>query len=132
MEMKLAQKNSVAISEAESVVMQVFWARGALTSDQVVDALFGKEKWQEATVKTLLNRLLKKGALRARKDNRRYIYAPVLSRAAWVSAESQGFLNRIFGGRVAPLVSYFSEQKKLSKQDIEDLKRLIQDIDNGK
>jgi BlaI family penicillinase repressor len=130
MERKLAQKSSVAISEAESVVMQVFWARGALASDQVVDALVGKEKWQEATVKTLLNRLLKKGALRARKDNRRYIYSPVLSRAAWLSAESHGFLDRMFEGRVAPLVSYFSEQKKLSRQDIKDLKRLIQDIDN--
>jgi BlaI family penicillinase repressor len=132
MERNLAQKRSIAISEAESVVMQVFWARGALGSDQVVDALVGKEKWQEATVKTLLNRLLKKGALRARKDNRRYIYSPVLSRAAWLAAESHGFLNRMFGGRVAPLVSYFSEQKKLSRQDIEDLKRLIQGIDDGK
>jgi BlaI family penicillinase repressor len=126
----LAQKQSVAISEAESVVMQVFWARGALASDQVVSALVGQESWQEATVKTLLNRLLKKGALRARKDNRRYIYSPVLSRTAWLSAESHGFLDRMFGGRVAPLVSYFSEQKKLSKEDIEDLKRLIHDIDN--
>jgi predicted transcriptional regulator len=130
MERKLAQKSSAAISEAESVVMQVFWARGALASDQVVEALVGKEKWQEATVKTLLNRLLKKGALRARKENRRYIYSPVLSRAAWLSAESHGFLNRMFGGRVAPLISYFSQQKKLSRQDLEDLKRLIQDLDN--
>ena len=126
----MAQKSSAAISEAESVVMQVFWARGALASDQVVEALVGKEKWQEATVKTLLNRLLKKGALRARKENRRYIYSPVLSRAAWLSAESHGFLNRMFGGRVAPLISYFSQQKKLSRQDLEDLKRLIQDLDN--
>jgi BlaI family penicillinase repressor len=107
----------------------VFWASGSLASDQVVDALVGQERWQEATVKTLLNRLLKKGALRARKDNRRYIYSPVLSREAWLSAESHGFLDRMFEGRVAPLVSYFSEQKKLSKQDVEDLKRLILDID---
>ncbi len=120
----------MAISEAESVVMRVFWAHGALASDQVVEALIGQEKWQEATVKTLLNRLLKKGALRARKENRRYIYSPVLSRAAWVSAVSHGFLDRMFEGRIAPMVSYFSEQKKMSKQDITDLKRLNEDIDN--
>ena len=130
METELAQKRSIAISDAESVVMQVFWAHGALASDQVVAALIGKEKWQEATVKTLLNRLLKKGALRARKESRRYIYSPVLSRAAWLSAESHGFLDRLFDGRIAPLVSYFSQQKKLSKQDVEDLKRLIQEIDD--
>jgi BlaI family transcriptional regulator, penicillinase repressor len=126
---KMTEKKSTPISEAESVVMQVFWARGALASDDVVAAL-QHGKWQESTVKTLLNRLLKKGALRARKDNRRYIYSPVLSREAWLSAESHGFVDRMFGGRVAPLVSYFSQHKKLSKKDVEDLKQLIKDIDN--
>jgi BlaI family penicillinase repressor len=126
----LVHKRSVAISEAESVVMRVFWAHGALACEHVVEALSGQEKWQEATIKTLLNRLLKKGALRARKQSRRYIYSPVLSRAAWLSAESHGFLDRVFEGRIAPLVSYFSEQKKLSKQDIADIKRLIEGIDD--
>jgi BlaI family penicillinase repressor len=125
-------KKSMPISAAESTVMQVFWARGALTSEDVVVALESHGKWQEATVRTLLNRLLKKGALRARKDNRRYIYSSVLTRDEWLSAESHGFLDRLFGGRVAPLVSYFSQQKKLSKKDIEDLRRLIKEIDNGR
>ncbi len=104
-------KKVMSISAAESVVMQVFWERGALASEEVVAALESHGKWQETTVKTLLNRLLKKGALRARKDNRRYIYSPVLTRDDWLSIESHGFLDRLFGGRVAPLVSYFSQQK---------------------
>jgi BlaI family penicillinase repressor len=118
------------ISQAESVVMQVFWERGALASEDVVAALENHGKWQESTVKTLLNRLLKKGALRARKDNRRYIYSAVLKRDEWLSAESHGFVDRLFGGRVAPLVSYFSQQKKLSRKDVEELKKLIKDMDN--
>ncbi|HTB68230.1 MAG TPA: BlaI/MecI/CopY family transcriptional regulator [Steroidobacteraceae bacterium] len=118
------------ISQAESVVMQVFWERGALASEDVVAALENHGKWQESTVKTLLNRLLKKGALRARKDNRRYIYSAVLKRDEWLSAESHGFVDRLFGGRVAPLVSYFSQQKKLSRIDVEELKKLIKDMDN--
>jgi BlaI family penicillinase repressor len=117
------------ISEAESVVMQIFWARGALPTEEVVAALESHQKWQESTVKTLLNRLLNKGALRARKDNRRYVYSPVLTKDEWLSTESLGFVERLFGGRVAPLVSYFSQQKKLSKKDIEDLKQLIKEID---
>jgi BlaI family penicillinase repressor len=125
-------RKSVPISAAESVVMEVFWARGALSSEDVIAALESHGKWQESTVKTLLNRLLKKGALRARKDNRRYIYSPVLTRDAWLSAESHGLLDRLFGGRVAPLVSYFSEHNKLSSKDIEDLKRLIKEIDDGR
>ncbi len=128
----MTAKKSVPLSAAESTVMQVFWARGALASEDVVVALESHAKWQEATVRTLLNRLLKKGALRARKDNRRYIYSPVLSRDEWLSVESHGFLERLFGGRVAPLVSYFSQHNKLSKKDVEDLKRLIKEIDNGR
>ena len=126
----MPKRKIAPISEAESVVMQVFWERGALPTDEVIAALEGHGKWQEATVKTLLNRLLKKGALKARKDNRRYVYSPVLERRDWLSDESQGFLDRMFGGRVAPLVSYLSEQKKLGKKDIEELKRLIKEIDD--
>jgi len=125
-------KSSMPISEAESIVMQVFWERGALPSEDVVSALKSHGKWQESTVKTLLNRLLKKGALRARKDKRRYVYSPVLTRNEWLSRESHGFLDRLFGGRVVPLVSYFSQQRKLSKKDIEDLKRLIKEIDDAR
>ena len=128
----MAVKKSMPISAAESIVMQVFWARGALVSEDVVAALKGHGKWQEPTVKTLINRLLRKGALSARKDNRRYIYSPVLTRDEWLSIESHGFLDRLFGGRVTPLVSYFSQQKKLTKKDIEDLKRLIKEMDDGR
>jgi len=93
-------------------------------------ALQPQVKWQEPTVKTLLNRLLKKGAVSARKDGRRYLYSPVLTRDQWLSHESTGLLNRLFGGRVAPLVAHFSTQRKLSKKDIADLKRLIQELDD--
>ena len=115
-------KRSVSISEAESIVMQVFWARGALPTEDVVAVLESQGRWQESTVKTLLTRLLK--------DNRRYVYSPVLTREDWLSSESHGFLDRLFDGRVATLVSYFSQQKKLSKKDIEDLKRLIKELDD--
>jgi predicted transcriptional regulator len=126
----MAARKPAPISEAESVVMQVFWERGALTAEDVLAALDGHGGWQDSTVKTLLNRLLKKRALRARKDNRRYVYSPVLTRNDWLSNESHGFLDRLFGGRVAPLVSYFSQQKKLSRKDIEELKRLIRELDD--
>ncbi len=122
----------VPISEAESIVIEVVWAKNPIPTEDVVAALEHHGKWQEATVKTLLNRLLKKGALKARKEGRRYLYSPVLTRDQWLATESHGFLDRLFGGRVAPLVSHFSQQKKLSKKDIEDLKRLIQELEDGR
>lgn len=123
-------KSVVSISEAESVVMQVLWRKNPIATEDVMAALEPNGKWQESTVKTLLNRLLKKGAVSARKDGRRYLYSPVLKREQWLSNESVGFLKRLFGGRVAPLVAHFSQQRKLSKNDIADLKRLIQELDD--
>ena len=123
-------KPSISISEAESVVMEVLWRESPIATEDVMAALEPNGKWQETTVKTLLNRLLKKGAISARKDGRRYLYSPVLTRKKWLSDESTGFLNRLFGGSVTPLVAHFSTQRKLSKKDIADLKRLIQELDN--
>jgi BlaI family transcriptional regulator, penicillinase repressor len=123
-------KIAVSISEAESVVMEVLWRKSPIATEDVMAALQPQEKWQESTVKTLLNRLLKKGAISARKDGRRYLYSPVLKRKQWLSNESAGFLERLFGGRVAPFVAHFSQQRKLGKNDIADLKRLIQELDD--
>lgn len=118
------------ISEAESVVMDVLWKRSPLSAEEVVSSLSGQQEWQEATVKTLLNRLLNKGAISAEKDGRRYLYAPVLQRAAWVQGESESLLARMFGGRVAPLVAHFSEHRKLSRKDIAELRKLLEELDD--
>jgi BlaI family penicillinase repressor len=120
------------ISEAESVVMEVLWERSPIGAEEVVAALADAQQWQEATIKTLLNRLLNKGAIRAEKDGRRYLYSPLLKREDWLTRESKGLLDRLFGGRVAPLVAHFSEHRKLSRKDIAELKKLIEDLENDR
>ena len=100
----------------------------ALNAD-VVAALAHRD-WAEPTIKTLLNRLLTKGAIAAERDGRRYLYRPLLQRQAWVEAQSQDFIGRVFEGRVAPLVAHFSERGQLSAQDIAELKKLIQELDH--
>jgi BlaI family transcriptional regulator, penicillinase repressor len=122
---------SIGISEAESVIMEVLWRRGALCSEDVVESLNGRQKWREPTIKTLLSRLLNKGAILAEKEGRRYVYSPVLTRDDWLSHESKGLLDRLFGGRVAPLVAHFGRNGKLSKKDIAELKRMIAEMDDG-
>lgn len=123
---------TIDISEAESVVMEVLWQHSPAAAEEVIAALASQQDWQEATIKTLLNRLLKKGALRAEKDGRRYLYAPLLKREQWLSQESEGLLDRLFGGRVAPLVAHFGKHRKLSRKDIAELKRLIEELDHGR
>jgi BlaI family transcriptional regulator, penicillinase repressor len=125
-------RDVTSISEAESIVMEVIWRRNPIITDDVVTELADHRKWQEPTVKTLLNRLLKKGAISAQKEGRRYLYSPVLKREQWVAAESKGFLDRLFDGHLVPLVSHFSQHRKLSKKEIAELKRLIQELDDGR
>ncbi|QNN47701.1 BlaI/MecI/CopY family transcriptional regulator [Thermomonas brevis] len=120
------------ISEAESVVMDILWARSPLGADEVAAALADRRDWQEATIKTLLNRLLNKGAVEAVRDGRRYLYSPKIRREDWVLEESRGLLERLFDGRVAPLVAHFSAHRKLSRKDIAELRKLLEEIDDGK
>lgn len=121
----------MSISEAEAVVMEVLWKKHPRGADEVVAALAKKgSDWAEPTVKTLLNRLLNKGAIEAQREGRRYLYSPVLSREAWVAQQSEGLLHKLFGGRVAPLVAHFSENGKLSKKDLAELKKLIAELDD--
>src|SRR5262249_48645610 len=122
---RTAMKRAVSISAAEAEVMQVLWQHSPAGTDDILTALSRHRQWHESTVKTLLERLRRKGAIRATKDGRRHLYSPVLKREEWLTDESAGLLDRLFGGRVAPFVAHFSRQRKLSKRDIEELKRLI-------
>jgi BlaI family transcriptional regulator, penicillinase repressor len=122
----------MSISDAESLVMEVLWERSPMTAEDVVAALADSTDWREPTVKTLLNRLLKKRAIAADRDGRRYLYRPLLKRSDYIHDASVTLLDRLFNGRVAPLVAHFSERRKLSKKDIAELKRLIGELDDGK
>jgi predicted transcriptional regulator len=118
------------ISGAESQVMEALWRRAPLAAEEIFADVGQAQGWALPTLKTLLARLVEKGALATEKDGRRFLYRPLVARDDYVEAESQGLLDRLFDGRLAPLVSHFSERQKLSSQDIADLKRLIQELDD--
>lgn len=120
------------ISSAESVVMEALWRKSPLSAEEIVDAIGDEQDWSDKTVKTLLNRLLTKKAVSAVRDGRRYLYAPLIERSAYVQNESRGLLDRLFDGRLAPLVSHFAETRQLSRDDIAELKRLLRKLDDGK
>ena len=120
------------ISTAESLVMEALWRSSPRTAEQIAAEIAPGQDWTEATVKSLLNRLLTKGAVAADKDGRRYLYRPLLARADYVHAESRGLVDRLFEGRLAPLVAHFSQRERLSADDVAELKRLIEEIDDGR
>lgn len=118
------------ISSAEGIVMEALWRKQPLSAEEVAADVATDQGWTEATVKTLLNRLLSKGAIAADKDGRRYLYRPLLKREDYVAEESTSLIDRLFDGRVSSLVTHFSEREKLSADDIAELKRLIAELDN--
>jgi BlaI family transcriptional regulator, penicillinase repressor len=125
------EPSSTTISDAESQVMEVLWHTSPLSTESIAQALQGQRDWQLATIKTLLNRLLNKGAISAEKDGRRYLYSALLSREAWLKGQSLGLLDRLFDGRLAPLVAHFSTQRRLSAADLAALKQLIKEQERG-
>lgn len=118
------------VSSAEGIVMEALWRKHPLSAEDVAADVAKEQAWTDATVKTLLNRLLSKGAIAADKDGRRYLYRPVLKREDYVLDESTSLIDRLFDGRVSSLVTHFSEREKLSADDIAELKRLIAELDN--
>jgi predicted transcriptional regulator len=120
----------MSISEAEATVMEALWREAPLSARDIVDRVGSARGWQEGTVKSLLNRLLRKRAVKAVRDGRRYLYRPLLTREQYVFGESKYLLDRLFGGRVAPLVAHFSERRKLSKKDVAQLRQLLRELDD--
>ena len=112
--------------------MAALWKASPQSAEQIAAAVARQQDWSLATVKTLINRLLKKGAISAERDGRRYLYSPAIDRDEYVHAESRSLVDRLFGGRLAPLVSHFSERRALSKRDIAELKQLLEEIERDR
>jgi predicted transcriptional regulator len=116
------------ISEAELAVMDVLWAESPLTAMDVATRIDAGRGWSDRTVKTMLGRLLAKGVIGHVEDGRRYLYRPLVERAAYVSTESRRLVDRLFGGRAAPLVAHLAETQALSAEDIAELEALVKEL----
>jgi BlaI family penicillinase repressor len=115
------------LSEAEWEVMKAIWRRDPEPSiaPQLVAELGEPRGWSEATVKTLLNRLLKKKALRFEKVGKAYLYSPAVTEKQCRSVASDSFLNRVFDGSLSPLLAHFVSSRKLSAAEINELEQLL-------
>lgn len=116
-----------SISEAEWVVMRVVWKQGTVTANQVVDALATKMSWKPKTIHTLLRRLVHKRALAYEKIGREFHYQALAEAEDCTHFASRSFLDRFFEGRVAPFLAGFLEREKLSREEIEELRRILDD-----
>ncbi|ALO33934.1 CopY family transcriptional repressor [Colwellia sp. MT41] len=127
------------ISNAEFEVLAALWQNHPASANDIIAKLNDSandsgsvdknqdKQWHEKTVKTLLNRLVKKQAISFEKQQRHYIYSPLLERETYTQNESKSLIERMFSGKLAPLVAGFAKQNELNKDDISALKSLISD-----
>ena len=124
-------KNLPKISESEWMVMRVLWAKSPLTANEVVERLTGKTHWKPKTVKTLIDRLVKKGAVKFEKEGRRHRYYPAVGRDECIATERQSFIRRVYGGITKPMLAAFLEDAELSAEDISELKEILEEKAEG-
>ena len=119
-------KNLPRISETEWEVMKMVWAHAPCTAGRIIEGLTEQDRsWHPKTVKAFLNRLVSKGALTFRKEGRAYLYRPVAKQEDCIEAASNSFLERVFGGSMKPMLAHFVEHKKLTAEEIQELRRLL-------
>ncbi|WOH36209.1 BlaI/MecI/CopY family transcriptional regulator [Thalassotalea fonticola] len=115
----------IEISKAEFEVLEALWANYPASASDIISKLNEEKTWHDKTVKTLLNRMVKKAAISFEKQQRHYLYSPLLERESYTYKEGKSLVERFFGGRIAPLVAGFAKTEKLSKDDIDELKKVI-------
>ena len=116
------------ISEAEATVMMVLWERNPSTAQDVIARVPPEREWSANTVKTLLARLVAKKIVAHEADGRRYLYRPLLARGDYLAGESRRLIDRLFGGRVTPLVAHLAERDALSAEEIGEIEALLKKL----
>ena len=115
-------------SESEMQVLSALWDDAPQTASDLTTRIGKANGWTQATVKTLLARLVQKGAVTAEADGRRYLYSPAIERADAVGEESQRFVDRLFGGRVSPLIAHLADREALTDTDIAEIEALLRKL----
>jgi BlaI family penicillinase repressor len=117
--------NPVKISDAEWEIMNVVWNSHPISASEIIAELSGKRAWHPRTIRTLLDRLVRKKALTFEVDGKRYLYRPSISMDVCVRKASQGFLHRVFGGEPASMLVHLVQHTELSREEIAKLKRIL-------
>lgn len=116
------------ISEAELAVMETLWARSPQSAAEVCDTICAQRDWSIPTVKTLLSRLVSKGAVATEPEGRKFLYSPLIAKSDYVGGESQRLVDRLFGGRASSLFAQLAEREALSDEDLNEIEGLLREL----
>jgi BlaI family transcriptional regulator, penicillinase repressor len=119
--------NAMKISEAEWLVCQILWRQSPLTALEIISRLEGKTGWNPSTIKSLINRLVKKNVLGFEIQGREYLYSPRIGEEECIQAHTQSFVQRVWGGASGAMMVSFLKHQKLSPGDIDELRALLKE-----
>ncbi|MEL7231731.1 MAG: BlaI/MecI/CopY family transcriptional regulator [Pseudomonadota bacterium] len=119
---------ALSVSPSELEIMKVIWKLPGIGASEIADALEDRKDWNIRTIKTLLARLVEKGALETQQEGRRYLYRPLIDQNDYRTSAAGQFVDRVFGGRAAPLVAHLADARGLTDQDIEELEDLLREL----
>ncbi|EQH30713.1 penicillinase repressor [Clostridioides difficile Y312] len=105
--------------------MKIIWKYAPISTTEVIEKLVETSTWSPKTIQTMLLRLVKKGALTYEKNSRVFVYTPLVKEEEYVATESSSFLNRFYNGTLNSMVLNFLENDKLSEDDIEELREIL-------
>jgi len=116
------------ISEAEHAVMEALWTESPLSAAEVCERVCADNDWSMPTVKTLLGRLVAKRVIGTEPQGRKFLYHPLIERSDYVGGESRRLVDRLFGGRAAPLFAHLAENEALTDSDLEEIEALLKEM----
>ena len=123
------KNNKQSISQSEAKILNILWDDSPLDGKQIAEKL-KTTSWSFVTIKTLINRLLNKGFLSYEKEGRRYLYQSTISKKQYLKSENKQFLDRMYGGSISGLFASFSDHEKMSKDELEEIKSIISQMEN--
>jgi predicted transcriptional regulator len=118
----------IKVTDAELQLLQLLWDESPLDAVELARRASPDRGWSITTVKTLLSRLLAKGALTAQQEGRRFQYRPAVDRQTVAARQADSLVDRLFGGRVSPLVAQLAEQRELDPADLAELEALVRSL----
>ena len=120
-------KENIQISEAELEVMKLLWKNKKMTSPEIVEELLKTSEWKDKTILTLINRLVKKGAVNAEKESgKAFLYSANINEDEYKQEQSNSLINKLFNGSISLMMSNFVKSNNISSEDIEELKKILE------
>lgn len=118
------------ISDSEYQVMNIIWACHPIGSKEIIEQLESKKDWTPQTIKTLINRLMTKGAIDFKKEGRVYFYSPLLDRETFLKNENKSFLKKFYNNSISQVVSHLVKESEISKDEIAALRKILDEVEN--